>query len=43
MNIFNEGVLGGFGNGEAQFVVKGALIKVPIIFLEVREGDSFCI
>ena len=38
MDVFDEGVLGGFGDVEAQFVVKGALIKVPVLSLRTGKG-----
>ena len=30
MYVFYQGVVSRFGNIEAQFVIKGALIKVPV-------------
>ena len=33
MNVFDKGVPGGFGDIEAQFVIEGTLVKVPVIFL----------
>ena len=39
MNIFYEGVLGRFGDVEAQFVIESALIEVPV--LGVRTGKGY--
>lgn len=36
-------MLGRFGDVEAQFVVKCALVKIPVILLGVRDGNSFCV
>ena len=41
MDVFDEEVLGRLGNVEVIFVVKGTLVKVPVILLGAGKWDSF--
>ena len=42
VDVSNEGVAGGFEDIEAQLVVEGTLVKVPVPWLGVREWYSVC-